>query len=120
MAASRRVCGQTTLELSHILQFATGTAEEPVLGFSLAPSLEFILPTEIVRTASQEGLDDEQKKGESDEQHPPVEGGFLPLAHTCTNLLELPRPTEKVPLPPMDRLFALYDLAFSQSYFGKK
>lgn len=36
VAASRRVCGQTTLDLSHILQFATGTAEEPVLGFSLA------------------------------------------------------------------------------------
>ena len=128
VAASRRVCGQTTLDLSHILQFATGTAEEPVLGFSLAPSLEFILPTEIVKVASQEGLNDEQKKGESDkqqqeqreEQHPPVEGGFLPLAHTCNNLLELPRPTEEVPLPPMDRLFALYDVAFSQCYFGKK
>ena len=128
VAASRRLCGQTTLDLSHILQFATGTAEEPVLGFSLAPSLEFILATEIVKVASQEGLNDEQKKGESDkqqeeqreEQHPPVEGGFLPLAHTCTNLLELPRPTEEVPLPPMDRLFALYDLSFSQCYFGKK
>ena len=128
VAASRRVCGQTTLDLSQILQFATGTAEEPILGFTLAPSLEFILPTEIVKVASQEGLNDEQKNGESDkqqeeqreEQHPPVEGGFLPLAHTCTNLLELPRATEKVPLPPMDRLFALYDLAFSQCYFGKK
>ena len=128
VAASRRVCGQTTLDLSHILQFVTGTAEEPILGFTLAPSLEFILPTEIVKVASQEGLNDEQKNGESDkqqeeqreEQHPPVEGGFLPLAHTCTNLLELPRATEKVPLPPMDRLFALYDLAFSQCYFGKK
>jgi len=127
VAASWRVCGQTTLDLSHILQFATGTAEEPVLGFSLAPSLEFILPKEIMKAASQEGLNDEQK-GENDkqqeeqreEQHPPVEGGFLPLAHTCTNLPELPRPNEKVPLPPVDRLFALYDLAFSQSYFGKK
>ena len=29
VAASRRVCRQTTLDLSHILQFATGTAEEP-------------------------------------------------------------------------------------------
>ena len=120
VAASRRVCGQTTLDLSDILQFATGTAEEPVLGFSLAPSLEFILPTEIVKAASQEGLNNEQQEEQGQEQHPPVEGGFLPLAHTCTNLLELPRPTEKVPLPPMDRLFALYDLAFSQSYFSKK
>lgn len=81
-----------------------------------------------MKAASQEGLNDEQKKGESDEQqeeqreeqHPPVEGGLLPLAHTCTNLLKLPRLTEKVPLPPVDGLFALYDLAFSQSYFGKK
>ena len=128
VAASRRVCGQTTLDLSHIRQFATGTAEEPVLGFSLAPSVEFIVPNEIVKVASQEGLNDKLKKGESDEQqeeqkeeqHPPVKGGFLPLAHTCINLLELPRPTDKVPLPPMDRLFALYDLEFSQSYFGKK
>ena len=45
VAASRRVCGETTLDLSHILQFATALAEEPVLGFKLAPSLEFILPT---------------------------------------------------------------------------
>ena len=65
VAASRRVCGQTTLDLSHILQFAIGTAEEPILGFTLAPSLEFILPTEIVNVASQEGLNDEQKNGEN-------------------------------------------------------
>ena len=62
VAASRRMCGQTTLDLSHILQFAKGTAEEPVLGFSLAPSLEFILPTEIVKAASQEGLNNEQQE----------------------------------------------------------
>lgn len=116
----RRVCGQTTIDLSHILQFATGTAEEPAIAFSLAPSLEFILPTEIMKAASQEGLNNEQQEEQGQEQHPPVEGGFLPLAYTCTNLLELPRPTEKVPLPAMDRLFSLYDLAFSQSYFGKK
>jgi len=50
--------------LSHICQFATGTAEEPVLGSSLALSVEFILTTEIVKVASQEGLNDKQKKGE--------------------------------------------------------
>ena len=111
VAASRRVCGETTLDLSHILQFATASAEEPVLGFKLAPSLEFILPTEIKATSQQ---------GSSEEEHPSVEGGFLPLAHTCTNVLELPRPTNQIPLPPMERLFTLYDLAFSQPFFGKK
>ncbi|CAH3172828.1 unnamed protein product [Porites lobata] len=132
VAASRRVCGKTTLNLSHILQFATGSPEEPVLGFTLAPSLEFILhthtyilywlvPTGLFRVnftlqnykpiTSQQGL--------SEGQHPNVEGGFLPLAHTCTNLL-VPRPTDALPLPSTQRLFALYDLAFSQCYFGKK
>ncbi|CAH3153776.1 unnamed protein product [Porites lobata] len=111
VAASRRVCGKTTLNLSHILQFATGSPEEPVLGFTLAPSLEFILPTEL-KVTSQQGL--------SEGQNPNVEGGFLPLAHTCTNLLQVPRPTDALPLPSTQRLFALYDLAFSQCYFGKK
>ena len=119
-AASRRVRGETTLDLSHILQFATGSAEEPVLGFGLAPSLEFMLPKET-KIASQEQPSEAQvKDGVSEEQHPPVEGGFLPLAHTCSNVLEVPRPTDKIPLPPLDRLFSLYDLAFSQGYFGKK
>ena len=45
---------------------------------------------------------------------------FLPLAHTCSNILELPRGTRKYPLPSADKLFELYDLAFSQSYFGKQ
>lgn len=111
VAASRRVCGKTTLNLSHILQFATGSPREPVLGFTLAPSLEFILPTEL-KVTSQQGL--------SEGQHPNVEGGFLPLAHTCTNLLQVPRPTDALPLPSTQRLFVLYDLAFSQCYFGKK
>ena len=106
--------------MSHILQFATDSAREPVLGFGLAPSLEFIFPKET-KIASQERPSEEQvKDGVSEEQHPPVEGGFLPLAHTCSNVLEVPRPTDKIPLPPLDRLFSLYDLAFSQGYFGKK
>ena len=37
VAASRRVCGQLTLSLSHILQFATCASEEPVLGFFSSP-----------------------------------------------------------------------------------
>ena len=56
VAASRRVCGKTALNLSHILQFATGSPEEPVRGFTLAPSLEFILPTELKVTSQQDLL----------------------------------------------------------------
>ena len=55
VAASRRVCGKAALNLSHILQLATGSPEEPVLGFTLAPSLEFILLTEL-KVTSQQGL----------------------------------------------------------------
>ena len=44
VAASRRVCGNFTLNLGHILQFTTGASEEPVLGFIHPPSLHFILP----------------------------------------------------------------------------
>ncbi|CAH3170763.1 unnamed protein product, partial [Porites lobata] len=106
-SASRRVCGKTTLNLSHILQFATGSPEEPVLGFTLAASLKFILPTELKDLV----------KGNTQMWRVP---GFLPLAHTCTNLLQVPRPTDALPLPSTQRLFALYDLAFSQCYCGKK
>ena len=65
------------LDLSHILQFATDSAREPVLGFGLAPSLGVILSTEM-KVASEEGPSDKQQEGVSEEQHPPVEGGFLP------------------------------------------
>ena len=85
--------------------------ESRLLGFGIAPSLEFILPTEMNVAIQEEP---------SEEQHPPVEGGFLPLAYTCSNGLEVPRPTDKIPLPPQDKLFVLYDLAFSQGFFGKK
>jgi hypothetical protein len=54
VAASRRVCGQLTLSLSHILQFATCASEEPVLGFFRPPSLKFILPKEMAVTDPEE------------------------------------------------------------------
>lgn len=41
VAASRRVCGHTTLELSHIRQFSTASAEEPILGFTIEPSVHY-------------------------------------------------------------------------------
>ena len=83
VAASRRVCGHTTLELSHILQFSTASAEKAILGFTIEPSVEFILPREV-KLASQQG--------QSAEEHTAVEGGSLPTAHTCSNVLELSRP----------------------------
>ena len=44
VAANRRICGNTTITLGHILQFATGASGEPVLGFTLDPNLEFVIP----------------------------------------------------------------------------
>jgi hypothetical protein len=79
-----------TVTLSHILQFVTGADEEPVLGFSIHPSLEFV----------------------------PVNTTFLPTSSTCSNSLKLPRPAEDFPLPPNADLFQLYDYAFSNTYFG--
>ena len=107
VAAGRRVCGDITLDLSHILQFVTGAAEEPVLGFFLPPSLKFISPTEMAVQSS--GSDPTQ-----------VVAGFLPFARTCSNTLHLPRATSQYSLPTKEKLFDLYDMAFSQSYFGKQ
>ena len=78
------------MRLSHILQFTTGAEEEPVLGFVLHPSLVFV----------------------------EVSNAFIPTANTCVNRLCLPRPSMGVPLPKEDELFNMYDLAFSNTYFG--
>ena len=86
VAASRRVCGNFTLNLGHILQFTTGASEEPVLGFIHPPSLHFILPCAMTASVSSEG-------GNS------TKVSFFPFAHTCSNILELPRATVVQPLP---------------------
>ena len=78
------------LTLNSILQFITGAEEEPILGFTIKPSLQFV----------------------------PVQQSFLPTANTCINALTLPRPTALHQLPTAAQLFSLYDLAFSNSYFG--
>ena len=106
VAASRRVCGLLTLNLGHILQFVTCASEEPVLGFFHTPAIKFIFPKEMTTRNSEEA----EQKGAS----------FHPRAHTCSNILELSRDTREYPLPSVDTLFKLYDLAFSQSYFGKQ
>ena len=77
------------ITLGHILCFATATDEEPVLGYSLAPSLQFI-----------------------------ESACFLPTANTCINRMNLTRGSIENPLPSADIIFNLYDYAFANSYFG--
>jgi hypothetical protein len=93
VATGLRSCGDEKLQLSHILTFVTGSAEEPVLGFALDPSIVFV------------------KKD--------VGTGFAPTAHTCGNILSIPVPSSDNPLPSQEKLFEIYDLAFTQSYFCK-
>ncbi|CAH3175188.1 unnamed protein product [Porites lobata] len=87
----RAAAGQRgNVTLSHILQFATGAEEEPVLGFSIHPSIAFV----------------------------DAENGFVPTANTCINSLMLVRPTISKPLPYEYALFKVFDYAFLNSYFG--
>ncbi|XP_061171814.1 uncharacterized protein LOC133181305 [Saccostrea echinata] len=81
-----------TVSLQHVLQFTTGTPEEPVLGFTLHPSIDFV---------------EAQSKS-----------GFIPTANTCINTLRLPRPTSDVHLPSEEELFRLYDYAFMNTFYG--
>ncbi|XP_077862995.1 uncharacterized protein LOC144345437 [Saccoglossus kowalevskii] len=79
-----------SISLSDVLQFVTGADEEPVLGFSIAPSIEFV----------------------------DVTSTFIPTANTCINCLSLPRATLNIPLLSSDKMFQLYDTAFSKKFFG--
>ena len=79
-----------TIALPDILRFATGGENEPILGFSIQPSIAFV---EAVK-------------------------GFVPTANTCINLLQLPRPTLSLPLPASEELFNVYDFAFANAFFG--
>ncbi|XP_052242055.1 uncharacterized protein LOC127852211 [Dreissena polymorpha] len=81
-----------SVSLGHILQFATGTDEEPMLGFSIHPSIEFV---EVQANSS-----------------------FIPTANTCINCIKLPRPSLEVKLPADTELFSLYDYAFMNSFYG--
>lgn len=76
--------------LTHILRFATGAEEEPILGFAIQPSIAFV----------------------------EAELSFLPTANTCINRLKLPRATASTSLPPPEALFEMYDYAFANTYFG--
>ena len=75
VVSGRRSCGQRHLELCHILEFATGASEEPVLGFGMDPSIEFVLPlTTNVRDSTVQA------------EIPTARAGFTPTAHTCANI----------------------------------
>ena len=88
-----------SITLGHILQFVTGTDEEPPPGFGVAPCIEFVEAT-------------------SYGTNPLTEYTFLPTANTCANTLYLPRRGKDVLLPSEGQLFNLYDLAFAIAFFG--
>lgn len=79
------------MNLTNVLRFVTGAEEEPVLGFTIHPSLHFV---------------------------PGGPGPFLPSANTCSNRLNLPVATNVSPLPPTKELFESFDMAFLNAFFG--
>ena len=91
-AAAGRL-GAVTLE--SILRFVTCCDSEPVLGFTIKPSVNFY-----------------EVQGNS-------KWMFLPQAHTCSYALDLPIRNAQIKLPTEEELFEIYNLAFLNSYFGK-
>ena len=88
--SGRRRC---FLSLGNVLRFVTGTEEEPLLGFQMQPSINFV-----------------EAKNKYD---------FAPTASTCSNTLNLPRPSVQLELPEEEtELFQLYDYAFTSEFFG--
>ena len=75
--------------LNKVLKFTTGAEEEPVLGFVMNPSIQF------VKSIS-----------------------FLPTANTCINRLNLSTPDADMAMPTDDVLFNLFDYAFLNAFFG--
>ena len=87
--------GSVTLE--HILQFATCSDEEPLLGFAVHPCIEFV---------------DASFEGNSC-------WSYLPTANTCANTLYIPKCSDNnSTLPSEEELFHAYDCAFASAYFG--
>lgn len=81
-----------TLNLESILEFVTGIDQEPLLGFEIEPSIIF---TECIES-------------------------FLPMANTCICRMTLPREAQFITLSEDLLLFEVYDLAFSNNYYGLK
>ncbi|CAH3176300.1 unnamed protein product, partial [Porites lobata] len=82
------------ITLGSILQFATGMDEEPPLGFELQPSIQFV--------AANEG----------------IKWSFIPKANTCSKTMFLPRGSNSRSLPTEKELFEVYDIAFTNTFFG--
>ena len=83
-----RVDGAVTLE--KILSFATGTTWEPILGFSVQPSISFIVYEDRHR--------------------------MYPTANTCANMLYLPYSMNESPSE--YDIFEKFDNAFLSDYLG--
>ena len=79
------------ITLGHILTFVTGCDHEPLLGYKMQPSIQFL---------------------------PNVSGNFIPTANVCINRMNLPRPDLTNQCLP-DNIFEIYDYAFSNTYYGK-
>ena len=83
------------LSLDELLRFATGACEEPCLGFSIHPGIDFA-----------ESVDGSK-------------WSFIPTASTCINKIYLPTGSRNAELPSEEELFEVYDFAFTDRYFGK-
>ncbi len=94
---TRKAAGgkQGNVTPKHILQFVSGTDQEPPLGFYTKPSIVF--PSSTTSGA----------------------WSFILTSNTCANMLHLPCPTREIPLPTEEKLFEVYDMAFCNAYFGK-
>lgn len=77
------------MTVGRILSFATGVDEDPPLGFSVQPTLTFA-------------------------ERP----SYLPTSNTCINKMTLTVPKELCDLPKDEHICAMFDYAFSNSYFG--
>ena len=84
------------VNLETILEFATGTYEEPSLGFSKAPSMIFV------------------------EADASVKWSILPIANTCINQVIMPKAIYYHSVPNEAELFEVYDNAFLSKHFGKR
>lgn len=82
--------GEVTL--NSILQFVTGADEEPILGYQMKPTINFVYT----------GV------------------SFLPTSNTCINKLILSIPEKMEDLPGDDIMHGMFDYAFCNAYFGLK
>ena len=70
--------------------FATGSDEEPTLGFRIHPVIMF----------------------------PDMIESYIPTANTCINLMNLPKAPVLAELPSDNEMFKFYDYAFTNNFFG--